>query len=418
MKKYVYTLIGISIIGAVLSTFLWIAIYYPSFSLLSDKFYNPYIAVASSAWSKILAIRAINIPLPVLGMLMYLCGIFILLVADYASGRYYIFSAALMIPFAGIVLVLSAVSLVMIILTAKVFPILYVLSILLNIILLAVFIKFYLSISAQSARSLATALAVAIKDIFDDTDGSSDKKAATAYATLFVFLLASTLLCLDYTMKLRNPARVISEKDMNIFLDNFYTADIEKIDLPESKIRYGSDDAKITIHVFTDFLCNACYNFYQTEKYIVSRFGNQVKFLSYHYPLDTSCNNNIGSTVYDNSCLASKSIQAAAEMNILEKFMIHFFKRHKEISHSFDIEKALMIFGQTGLGEKEKNSFKELLNSAATEKKIAEDLAAAKKLEIDGTPTIFINGRRISGVPPKEMLEALIEKELTKIIQD
>ncbi|MDR3237148.1 MAG: hypothetical protein LBT84_01460 [Spirochaetia bacterium] len=33
-------------------------------------------------------------------------------------------------------------------------------------------------------------------------------------------------------------------------------------------------------------------------------------------------------------------------------------------------------------------------------------------MKIDGTPTIFINGRKISGVPPKEMLEALIAKEL------
>jgi len=99
-------------------------------------------------------------------------------------------------------------------------------------------------------------------------------------------------------------------------------------------------------------------------------------------------------------------------MNILEKFTVPYFKQYKEISHSFSLEKALLIFDKTGLGEKEKNSFEELLNSAATENKIAEDLKAAKKLKIDGTPTIFINGRRISGVPPKEMLEALIEKEL------
>jgi len=408
MKKYIYTLIGISVIGAALSAFLWILIYYPSIGMLSDKLYNPYIAIAASAWSKILAIRAINIPLPFLGTAMYTCAIFLILAADYASGRYYIFSAALMIPFAIIVLALNAVSLVMIILSAKVFPVMYILYIVLNIILLAVFIKFYLSISTKGSRSLIAA----IKDVFDTADGSPDKKAAAAYATLFIFLLVSTLLCLDYTMKLKNPTRVISEKEMGVFLNNFYTADVEKIELPETKIRYGSDDAKITIYVFTDFLCSACYSFYQTEKYIVSRFGNQVRFLSYHYPLDTNCNDDIDSTVYDNSCLASKSIQATADMNILEKFMIRFFKQHKEISHNFDIEKALMIFDETGLGEKEKNSFRELLNSAATEKKIAEDLKTAKKLKIDGTPTIFINGRRISGVPPKEMLEALIEKEL------
>ena len=408
MKKYIYTLIGISIAGAALSAFLWILTYYPSIGILSNEFYNPYIAVSASVWSKILAIRALNIPLPVLGMFMYSCTIFLFLIADYASGRYHIFSAALMIPFAAIILILNAVSLVMIVFTAKVFPVMYILYILLNILLLAVFIKFYLSISTDNNRSLIAA----IKSVFDAADGGSDKKAAVAYATLFVFLLASTLLCLDYTMKLKNPGITISEKDMKIFLDNFYTAEVEKIELPESKIRYGSDDAKITIHVFTDFLCNACYNFYQTEKYLVSRFGNRVRFLSYHYPLDTNCNANIDSTAYENSCIASKSIQAAADMNILEKFTAAHFRQYKEISHSFSLEKALAIFDKTGLGEKERNSFEESLNSSAAEKKIAEDLKAAKELKINGTPTLFINGRRISGVPPKEMLEVLIEKEL------
>jgi predicted DsbA family dithiol-disulfide isomerase len=255
-------------------------------------------------------------------------------------------------------------------------------------------------------------LAGVIKEVAGVLEKNPDKRAAASYALLFAFLLASTLLTLDYTMKLRNPARVISQKDMNTFMSNFYSTEAENIKLPETKIRYGADDAKITISVFTDFLCNACYNFYQTEKYIVSRFGGKVKFMSYHYPLDSNCNKNIDETVYANSCLASKVIEAATEADIFDKFTVQYFKQHKEISHDFTLEKAFEILDKAGFNEKEKNSFKEALASPSLEKKIAGDIKAATELKIDGTPTIFLNGRRISGVPPKEMLEALIEKEL------
>ncbi|MDR3237420.1 MAG: DsbA family protein [Spirochaetia bacterium] len=404
MKKYIYTLIGLSIIGTVLSAAMWLLIYYPN-ALLGSEIYNPYIAIASSAWSRILSV--INIPLPVLSMFMYTYIIFILLVADYAKNRYPVFSASLIIPFSGIVLLINLVSFIVISVTAAV-SLLYALSLVLNIALFAICVKFYFNLSIKNERSLVRV----IKNIFENPGNNSDRRAAIAYSTLFVFLLASTLVCADYIVKLKNPVRSVSEKDMNTFMSNFYSSEIESAELPESTIRFGNDEAKITVIVFTDFLCGACYNFYQTEKYIISRFGEKVKFVSYHYPLDTNCNSNIDETVYVNSCLASKTIQTAADMGILDKFIIHYFKSHREISHDYSLDKALMVFDQTGLGKEQRKAFEEALNSTEADSKISAHLKAAAEMKIDGTPTIFINGRKISGVPPKEMLEALIAKEL------
>jgi hypothetical protein len=253
MKKYIYTLIGLSIIGTVLSAAIWLLIYYPN-AALGSEIYNPYIAIASSAWLRILGV--INIPLPVLSMFMYIYIIFVLLVADYARNRYPVFSASLIIPFSGIVLLLNTVSFIAISVTAAL-SLLYALSLVLNIALFALCVKFYMNLSIKNERSLVRV----IKNIFENPGNNSDRRAAIAYSTLFVFLLASTLACADYIVKLKNPVRVVSEKDMSTFMNNFYSSEIESIELPESTIRFGSDEAEITVNVFTDFLCGACYNF-------------------------------------------------------------------------------------------------------------------------------------------------------------
>ena len=48
-------------------------------------------------------------------------------------------------------------------------------------------------------------------------------------------------------------------------------------------------------------------------------------------------------------------------------------------------------------------------------RQITEDhIKAAVRLKIDATPTLFIAGRRLVGVPPRDLLEALVTAELKK----
>ena len=46
---------------------------------------------------------------------------------------------------------------------------------------------------------------------------------------------------------------------------NFYQTPAQKIDFPDSGIILGNPEAEVTLYVFTDFLCSACYEFYRIE---------------------------------------------------------------------------------------------------------------------------------------------------------
>jgi protein-disulfide isomerase len=52
------------------------------------------------------------------------------------------------------------------------------------------------------------------------------------------------------------------------------------------------------------------------------------------------------------------------------------------------------------------------MDLAATSNLLRRDIDLAEKLKIRATPTIFIDGRRVDGVAPQEVMEAIIRREL------
>ena len=58
--------------------------------------------------------------------------------------------------------------------------------------------------------------------------------------------------------------------------------------------------------------------------------------------------------------------------------------------------------------------FKECVTSKRHQKTIDRDMALAQKLNAQGTPQFFVNGRNLRGAQPYESFEALVEEELAK----
>lgn len=405
MRKHIYILIAISAIAGLLSALLWNWHYYPENAIGGGGFYNPYIAVSASKWSTLL-----GVPLPAIGVFLHVYIIFVLLIADYAGGRYPLISIAIIIPIAGAILCFHLASVLLVANTIKSFNVFSTAFFAANLAVFIICIRVYLAISSKGYRSMPGI----IKNIFADPGDNPDRKAAIAYSTLFVFFLAFTVATINHIVKLEHPQITVSEKQVQMFLDIFDSTPTEELNLPESSIRFGDENAEISMIVFTDFLCKSCERFYQTEKYLASRFGKRINFAMYHFPLDASCNKYIDDTLYVNSCLASQAMQTAADMNIFEIFIERFIKANRESSSNLDLSKILEILEKTKLTAEQKKDFEDALNLGKASAIINSHIDAAERLQIDGTPTVFINGKRFSNVPPKEMLEALIERELSK----
>lgn len=411
MKKYIYLILSLAIAGALLSGLLLLQHYYPEakigFISCGEGIINPCLTLARSNYSTIF-----GIPVAAYGLLWYLLAIFILLIADYAGGRYPAYSLAVILPLAALS-VAADIALGGILAATRIYCKFCIATYAVNVGIFALAFFWFRSASRNEGFSIIATL----RELVFPGEPSPDRKAFYSSFVLFAFLLFFAVFSTSFILKLKTGERPVPADKASAFLDNFYKAPPENIAFPDSGIVLGNPEAKATITVFTDFLCSACYRFYQVEKLLLSKYGDDIKIVYYNYPLDQGCNASMQRTVYRNSCIAARALCAASDGGILEEYMIKHFKDYQRIHTSYSAETAIETLGMIPAGERkgiDDGRFNALMNSEETTRKIQEHIGLAKSIGVDSTPTLFIGGRRLVGVPPVEILDRIIQKELER----
>jgi protein-disulfide isomerase/uncharacterized membrane protein len=164
----------------------------------------------------------------------------------------------------------------------------------------------------------------------------------------------------------------------------------------------GSDDATVTVIEFSDFLCPFCAKGSRYIKLAASGAHDTVRFVFRHYPLDKSCNRRLRSDVHAGACLLAEGAACAFEQNKFWEYHDIAFETEGRISRSVVMDTASKI--GLNLGE-----FKSCLDSGRGLKVVNEDIQAAYNAGVKSTPTLFINGRRLRGVPKPWMLNEILQ---------
>ncbi len=172
------------------------------------------------------------------------------------------------------------------------------------------------------------------------------------------------------------------------YLENFWSA---KVDTDEKGPSLGNEKAKITIIEFSDFQCPYCKNSNKIIKQVVQNYGDKVKVVFKHLPLQP------------NSHILAQAAVCADKQN-------QFWNYHDSLFEAEDMSENLLIqiAEQHGLNV---NYFKECLTSNDSNKIVLEDINEAKRLGIEGTPTFIVNGKIIQGVISYERFSKLIADE-------
>lgn len=162
----------------------------------------------------------------------------------------------------------------------------------------------------------------------------------------------------------------------------------------------GPDDAKIKLVEFYDPECEACAALAPHVKEIVSRYKNDiqltVRFALYH----------------GNSELAAKASDAAGIQGKFWEFQELLFLNQHEWSHKKDPATEYLIKYAKDLNL-DISKFLADMNDIKRMETISLDLEDGKKLDVQGTPTIFMNGKKIESLNPNSLKE-MIENELAK----
>lgn len=188
------------------------------------------------------------------------------------------------------------------------------------------------------------------------------------------------------------------------YLKVFYSLPKQEISLPERPF-WGGKEAKVTVVEFSDFQCPFCRRAAFTLKPYLQEFRDQVRFYYLNYPLDNSCNPAIAHGMHPTACLAAKAALCATRGGKFWEYHDRVFENQKKLSR----ETLLRIASEVGL---DRPRFEQCLISDEIGNLLKEDVDLGNRLEIRGTPTVYINGRPFRDWLNPERLRMVIESEI------
>lgn len=163
----------------------------------------------------------------------------------------------------------------------------------------------------------------------------------------------------------------------------------------------GNENGDVVIELYSDYVCPLCYIHNIMLHQAVKEFSN-IKVVHHNYPFDKVCNPYISYTMHPNACFMSKAALAAGKQgNYWEMSSLLYENQPKKL------EDVLKLSDELGF---DKAKFIRDFESEETAKELSTELDKASELNIDATPTMYINGDQIVGVKPYyELKKVLIE---------
>lgn len=199
----------------------------------------------------------------------------------------------------------------------------------------------------------------------------------------------------------------ISKKDLKTIVQLHFRQSEYQMELPPARPVWGNPDAPVVVVEFSDFQCPACRHFANTVKPALNELRNQIQFYYLHYPLDPSCNPQFKSGGHPFACAAAKAAVCASAHGDFWGFHDELFRDQPKISPA--MIDALVTKRGWNL-----DTFKNCLESEATAKTVQEDIALAEKLNIGGTPTVFVGNRRVKYWAYPEVLRGIVRQALRR----
>lgn len=163
----------------------------------------------------------------------------------------------------------------------------------------------------------------------------------------------------------------------------------------------GSENAPVTLEEFADFQCPPCARFYPELKKIEAEYGSRLRVVFRHYPLE----------IHKHARTAAQAAEAAALQGRFWEMHDRLYERQDEWTNAADVRAIFKRYAQE-LGLDAERFTKDMDSPEVTER-IEQDEERGDSVEVDGTPSLFIQGREIpSSSRTDEGIRALIDAAL------
>lgn len=176
--------------------------------------------------------------------------------------------------------------------------------------------------------------------------------------------------------------------------------------VPEGEPIRGSEDGAVTIIEFSDFQCPYCSRGAETVEQILDKYGDDVKFVFQHFPLDR---------IHPWARPAAIAAECAAAQDKDAFWTLHdaYFDDQEGINQGNVIDKSREYLADTGVDLDTwatcatDDSSEAHQEAAAT---VQAELELGQELGVQGTPGFFVNGQFLNGAQPITAFEPIIKE--------
>jgi uncharacterized membrane protein/protein-disulfide isomerase len=171
---------------------------------------------------------------------------------------------------------------------------------------------------------------------------------------------------------------------------------------PHVNVPVPTNGAQVLIVEFLDFQCPSCRQAYMEYKGIVAKYQNnpKVRFVTMDFPLDSECNT---AGIHPAACEAAAAVRMAKARGKGAEMQEYFFSNQEKMTPTWVKDSVRKVANVTDFD----TEYPKVLDQ------VKADAALGRQLDVQGTPTFFVNGIKVNALRPV-FFEALIEHELKK----
>ena len=157
-------------------------------------------------------------------------------------------------------------------------------------------------------------------------------------------------------------------------------------------------DGKVTLVEFLDFECESCGAAYPFVEQLREKYKGRVTFVARYFPIPS----------HRNAENAAHAVEAAARQDKFEQMYRRMFETQPEWGEQQDTKAPLFRSYAEDLGL-DMDQYDEDVTSESVDRRVQKDVADGKTVGVSGTPTFFLNGKKLDVRSAEEFIAAIDE---------
>ncbi len=178
---------------------------------------------------------------------------------------------------------------------------------------------------------------------------------------------------------------------------------------------FGPETSRVTMVIFSDFECPYCRDLAKTiRENVPQKYPRDVRVVFKNFPID-AIHKWARAAAEAGHCLADQKAGAFWAFHDWifdhQQEVTDAYEHQKDTFGAYLREKSLEVTKAQGM---DSTKFSSCLEARAAAQPVEQDAREGRALQIQQTPTLFVNGRMIPGAVPWGQLDTIIQMELNR----